>query len=106
MKMTGEFRQTLNLGDLGEHDAQVEWDGYRAQRPAEDDYNEMTIVRVTLDLGKNLIDVTSLLSESTLEDLCSEAWEHFPTLSDLREEAEAEAIDHYWNEHRDAGVCA
>lgn len=99
MNMQGEFSHTIDLGYLGEHDCQVEWSGYRAARRAEDDYDEMEITRVTIDLCKQIIDVTSLLTEEARENLEEQAWGNFPTREDLA----AEAADHWMQERADRG---
>ena len=100
MQMTGEFVTSLDLGDIGAHDCTCEWSGYRPAVRAEDDYEEMEISKVTIDLCKQIIDVTGLLTQSAMDTLKDEAWGHFPTREDLA----AEAADHWMQERADRRI--
>lgn len=83
MKQQGEFTMTLDLGDIGEHDAHVVWSGYRARVQREDDYDEMDIERVTIDIGGQVIDVASMLTDFALDNIKDSAWARFPTEEDV-----------------------
>jgi hypothetical protein len=101
MNMTGEFVSVLDLGQLGEHQAAIEWDGYRAKVKAVDDYDTMEILRVSVDLAGSVIDVLPLLSDDDIDELKTEAWEKFPSLNELEEEAAIDAAEHWMQERLD-----
>lgn len=83
MNHSGTFIRVLDLGELGEHEAVVSFRAYVAARPDVDDYNEMDIEFVTLDLGGALIDVLPLLD---LEELSAAAWDEVPSEDDIAQE--------------------
>ena len=95
MNMNGVFDHSLDLGDIGEYDCEVEWSGYRPAVKAEDDYDEMEITKVVIKLNGSNLDVVNLLTDSATEALEDEAWSHFPTREDLAAEAATQLeIDH------------
>lgn len=98
MNMSGQFITFLDLGDIGEREASVSWEGYRATSPDVDDFDEMHItdVRIVRKHGP-AFDVTSWLTDSSIDSLKDEAWEHFPS----RAEIEAERAERQYLEYRD-----
>ena len=67
----------LDLGDLGEsHDATIHFDFYIAPRQREDDYNELTINEVWIELEGHKINVVDLLSPDKIEELETICWEY------------------------------
>lgn len=98
MRMSGQFTTILDLGEIGEREASVSWEGYRASHPAEDDCDEMDIVDVRIARGAGpSFDITSWLTESSIDSLKDEAWEKFPSKAEI----EAERADHQYQEYRD-----
>lgn len=98
MRMSGQFITILDLGDLGQREASVSWEGYRATSPDVDDLDEMSItdVRIARKSGP-AFDITSWLTDSSIDSLKDEAWDKFPS----RAEIEAERADHQYQEFRD-----
>lgn len=86
MKSNSQFTASLDLGDLGQHDASVMWSGYRAEVQREDDYNTMELSSVSIDLGGVIVDVKRILCEDKRDDLEQLAWEKFPASADGRED--------------------
>lgn len=98
MRMSGQFTTTLDLGEIGEREASVSWEGYRTATPDVDDYNEMEIVDVRIARGSGpAFDITSWLTTASIDSLKDEAWEHFPS----RAEIDAERADYQYQEYRD-----
>lgn len=98
MRMSGQFITVIDLGEIGEREASVSWEGYRATSPDVDDFDEMHItdVRIARKSGP-AFDITSWLTDSSIDSLEGEAWEHFPS----RAEIEAERADHQYQEYLD-----
>lgn len=79
MKLSGEFRVVLDLGQLDKHSAMVYWHGTRAESSLE--ANTMIISSVLVDIGGQVIDVRNLLSDYYIEEMRIKAWHHFPALA-------------------------
>jgi hypothetical protein len=98
MRMSGQFTTTLDLGEIGEREAIVSWEGYRTATPDVDDYNEMQIMDVRITRGSGpAFDITSWLMSASIDSLKEEAWERFPSKAEI----EAERADHQYQEYRD-----
>ena len=66
----------LDLGDLGsETPATIGFDYYIAPIQREDDYNELTINEVWIELAGTKIDVVDLLSAEVLNELEEACWD-------------------------------
>lgn len=66
----------LDLGDLGEDfPATIHFDWYVAPRQREDDYNELTINEVWIELEGHKINVVDLLSADKISNLETVCWE-------------------------------
>jgi hypothetical protein len=102
MQMSGVFDYTIDLGDIGEVACTVDWSGYRPARIAEDDYPEMTIDKVMINICGQSVDVVDLLTSSAQEVLMDQAWSNFPTREDLA----AEAADNWMQERADREIGA
>lgn len=98
MNMSGQFTTILDLGEIGEREASVSWEGYRATSPDVDDLDEMSITDVRIARGSGpAFDITSWLTDSSIDSLKDEAWEKFPSKAKI----EAERADHQYQEYRD-----
>lgn len=102
MKGTGDFITTLDLGVLGEHDVAVKWEGYRPETQALDDFPEMSITRIGIDIGGVILDITDMIILPMLEDLRVMAWEKFPTKDEAREERASAGYEHWKNAREEA----
>lgn len=65
----------LDLGDIGEADADVAFNWYKARIKAEDDYDELEIEAVTIEINGVKLNVLDLLSSDMIEDLEVVCWE-------------------------------
>lgn len=76
MSTKSKLNHYLNLGDLGECvDAEISFNWYIAVRKAEDDYDELEIESVTIEINKVKLDVVDLLSSETIKELEVTCWE-------------------------------
>ena len=97
MNVTGKFIYPLDLGMAGEHDAIVMFDAYRAKRKAEDDYDEMTINSVVVDLNGKLIELVGELTDGADECIKEAAWGEVPS----KDEILTERADYYRSMYRE-----
>ena len=76
MSTKSKLSHYLDLGDLSEcHDAEIHFDFYIAPHQREDDYNELTINEVWIELEGHKINVVDLLSADKISNLETVCWE-------------------------------
>lgn len=77
MSTKSKLNHYLDLGALGEDfDCLIEFDWYVAAHKAEDDYDELTINAVWIELEGHKINVVDLLSSDKIEELEIVCWEY------------------------------
>lgn len=77
MSTKSKLSHYLDLGDLGEcHDAEISFNYYIAKVRAEDDYDELEIESVTIEINGVKLDVVDLLSPDKIEELETICWEY------------------------------
>ena len=104
MNHKGTFTSSVDLGDIGEHDCAVSFDGYRAIKKAEDDYDSMEIT-VSMDLAGQIIDLTNLLTEDAKDRITQEAWAEMPTKDSISAER-ADVAYQQWRDDHVERCCA
>lgn len=76
MSTKSKLSNYLDLGDLGEsHDAEISFNWYIAKRRAEDDYDDLEIEAVTIEINGVKLNVVDLLSKELIKELETICWE-------------------------------
>lgn len=92
MRYTAQFTNYIDLGELGEHLADVEASCYRPARVAEDDYPEVEITKCVITLAGVQVDIASILSDNLIDRLKFEASEWAAEASACAAEERADAL--------------
>ena len=64
----------LDLGDLGEHEAEVVFNWYKTKVQREDDYDELDIYHIYVMLGEVKVDVIQLVTKDSFEYIKEACW--------------------------------